>query len=278
MIFVSVFSLAAYYAYAKGAHSGGHGGGHHVKPAASGHKGHVHPHPGPGPRPHPHPHPYHHVFNRNWWAGHPYIHNNYWHNNVWRHRPWGYWWGPATWVGLSSWMAWNWGSPRYYNYGSNFYYSDDNVYQNGKRLGSAAEYYDQAVAILEKAPKIADNKDQWMSLGVFAVSRNADKPSNKVLQLAVNKEGVIQGTYYNMDKDKARPISGMVDKKSQRAVWTFADNKKNSRIMETGIANLTKNKTSMLVHLSRDKTETWQMIRLKKPPDEEAPDSVEKAQ
>ena len=175
-------------------------------------------------------------------------------------------------------MAWNWGAPRYYNYGSNFYYSDDNVYQNGKRLGSAAEYYDQAVAILDKAPKIADNKDQWMSLGVFAVSRNADKPSNKVLQLAVNKEGVIQGTYYSMDKDKARPISGMVDKKSQRAVWTFADNKKNSRIMETGIANLTKNKTSMLVHLSRDKTETWQMIRLKKPPDEETPDSVEKAQ
>jgi len=40
--------------------------------------------------------------------------------------------------------------------------------------------------------------------------------SNTVLQLAVSKEGVISGTYYNSDTDIARPIKGTVDKKTQR--------------------------------------------------------------
>ena len=72
-----------------------------------------------------------------------------------------------------------------------------------------------------------------------------------------------------MDKDTARPIKGMVDKKSQRAVWTFADDDDNSMIMETGISNLTKDATNIIVHFGKDRTETWQIVRLKEPPDEQ---------
>ena len=77
-----------------------------------------------------------------------------------------------------------------------------------------------------------------MPLGVFAVTQDANKPSNMVLQLAVNKEGVIQGTYFNSDDNTAKPIKGMVDKESERAVWTFADKNKNAMIMETGFTTL----------------------------------------
>ena len=262
VMFVSIVALTVASADAKGTH----GGGHHVGHAYSGHK-HLHLHTGAHHL--AFSRHYHHVFTRHWWANHPHLHNYYWHHNIWLNHHWRYWWRPATWVGLSSWIAWNWGRSLTYNYGSNFYYSDDSVYFKGRRLCSAAEYYDQAVLILEKIPKIADNKEQWMPLGVFSVTLEDNKPSKKVLQLAISKEGVLQGTYFNMDKDTARPIKGMVDKKSQRAVWTFADDDDNSMIMETGISNLTKDATNIIVHFGKDRTETWQIVRLKEPPDEQ---------
>ena len=53
---------------------------------------------------------YHTTFNKNWWAQHQNFNNNYWHSNVWSYRPWHYWWRPATWAILSSWIPWDWGT------------------------------------------------------------------------------------------------------------------------------------------------------------------------
>lgn len=89
------------------------------------------------------------------------------------------------------------------------------------------------------------------------------------LQLAVNKDGNIQGTYYNSENDTTKPIKGMVDKQSQRAVWTFADDNNNAIIMETGIYNLTQDQTDVLVHLGKSRTEQWFLVRLTEPPAQE---------
>jgi hypothetical protein len=221
---------------------------------------------------------YNDVFNTNWKTNHPYLNNYYWHNHIWPNRPWAYWWGPATWIALSSWVPWGWGTPLYYDYGSNFYYADDYVYFKGRRLASAPEYYNQAVRIIDKAPKITDDKDQWMPLGVFAVTQEANKPSNMVLQLAVNKEGAIQGTYFNSEDNTAKPIKGMVDKESQRAVWTFADKNENAVIMETGIYNLTKDETGVLVHLGKERTQEWLLVRLNEPSDKQKKEAPNAAQ
>lgn len=83
-----------------------------------------------------------------------------------------------------------------------------------------------------------------------------------ILQLAVNKEGVVKGVYYNTSTKITRPIRGRVDKKTQRVAWTFADSKSTDIIMETGLYNLTKNQTEALVHFGKDKTQKWTMIRL----------------
>ena len=106
--------------------------------------------------------------------------------------------------------------------------------------------------MIDKAPKVTNNKDQWMPLGVFAVTQDAKKASDMVLQLAVNKEKAVKGTYFNSDDNTAKPIKGMVDKESGRAVWTFADKNKNAVIMETGIYNLTKDQTGVLVHFGKE--------------------------
>ena len=196
-------------------------------------------------------------------------HYNYYRNNhiqpYRRWGSWGYWWGPVTWIGLSSWIAWNWGPPLYYNYGSNFYYADDYVYLNGKRLSSAAEYYDQAVRILDKAPKSTSDEDKWMPIGAFSLTQDTVQPSKPILQLAANKKGVLRGTCFDIENKTANPIRGIVDKTSQRAVWTFADKDKNAVIMETGIFNLTKDQTGVLAHFGKERTQQWTMVRLKEP-------------
>ena len=88
------------------------------------------------------------------------------------------------------------------------------------------------------------------------------------LQLAVSKEGIIGGTYQNTDTNSAKNVEGMVDKASQRAVWTIGDNK--DTVLETGIYNLTEDETSVLVHFGPEQTQQWLLVRLKEPEEDPA--------
>lgn len=205
------------------------------------------------------------TFNKVWWAQRPALSSYYWHSRIWPYRPWNYWWRPATWVALGSWIAWNWGPPIFYDYGSNFYYLNNFVYLNGRRICSAYDYYNQAAQIVVRIPEVKDEVDEWMSLGVFVLTQDPTVDSNVVIQLAVNKDGIIQGTYYNGDTNTTKPVKGMVEKENQRAVWTFADDSGATVIMETGIYNLTLDQTGVLVHLGKSQTEQWFMVRLHEP-------------
>jgi hypothetical protein len=178
-----------------------------------------------------------------------------------------HWWRHATWAAATGWIIGaSFGAPRYYDYDSGIYYEDEAVYVDGTRVASAEEYYDQAIRLAQSAPKVEDTAaEDWLPLGVFALSREGNDSSNMVLQLAVNKEGVIQGTYYNTSTDTERPIKGMVDKKTQRAAWTFADGKNTDVIMETGLYNLTKDDTEALVHFGENTTQKWRLVRLQEP-------------
>ena len=59
----------------------------------------------------------------------------------------------------------------------------------------------------------------------------------------------------------SKEIAGSVDKKTQRAAWTVGDNK--TTVYETGIYNLTKEQTPILVHFGPDRTEQWLLVRMK---------------
>jgi hypothetical protein len=215
-------------------------------------------------------------FNPQWWRDHPNAARAYWDHN---HHPWNYWWRTATWAALAGWTAGAaagsaYGDPIYYDYGGNIYYEGDNVYVGGNQVATAQEYYQQASQMVTDAPDPASTPaEDWLPLGVFALGKDAAANSNMVLQLAVNKEGVIAGTYYNTLTDAGRPIKGIVDKKSQRAVWTFADGKNTDIIMETGIYNLTQDQTEALVHFGNDKTQRCLMVRLNEPKEEKQKDN-----
>jgi len=136
---------------------------------------------------------------------------------------------------------------------------------NGKPVATADEYYQQASALATSSPPAQTSETEWLPLGVFAVTRAQATDSNALLQLAVDKNGVIAGTYYNTTTDIVRPVRGMVDKKTQRAAWTFSDGKNTDIIMETGLFNLTQDQTEALVHFGKEKTQQWLMIRLDQP-------------
>ena len=67
--------------------------------------------------------------------------------------------------------------------------------------------------------------------------------------------------------DTAAEVEGMVDKESQRAVWTIGENKNTA--LETGIYNLTQEETPVLVHFGTDNTQQWMMVRLEAPEGEQ---------
>ncbi|MBI4965965.1 MAG: hypothetical protein HY913_21985 [Desulfomonile tiedjei] len=218
-------------------------------------------------------HKYDHAFTPQWWKDHPNAARAHWDNH---HHPWNHWWRAATWGAIAGWTAGaaaSYGDPIYYDYGENVYYDGDDVYVSGSQVATAQQYYQQASDIATAAPEPTSTpEDDWLPLGVFALSQGNAADSNTVLQLSVNKQGAISGTYYNTTTDTARPIKGMVDKKSQRAAWTFADGKNTDIIMETGIYNLTQDQTEALVHFGKDKTQQWLMVRLHQPEDKQQAD------
>jgi hypothetical protein len=150
-----------------------------------------------------------------------------------------------------------------YDYGTTVVYQDDGVYVQGNRVGTAEEYAQQASTIASQGDadaKIADD-DQWRSLGVFALARAEESDPSNFLSLAIDKEGILRGSYYNAVSDENSHVTGKVDKKTQRAAWTIGDKKE--PVYEAGISNLTKDQCTILVHKAAGKTEQMLLVRVK---------------
>ena len=105
-----------------------------------------------------------------------------------------------------------------------------------------------------------------MPLGVFAMTADGEPTGAEptmYLQLAVSKQGVINGTFQNTATNAVQAVEGMVDKQTQRAAWTAVG--KTRPLMETGIVNLTQDTTPALVHFADGTTQQWLLVRMDKP-------------
>jgi hypothetical protein len=201
---------------------------------------------------------YYNCFHPNWYATHPGC------------------WTAANWAAATAWRAATWSAvnsfcgipvvPIDYDYGNTVIYQDNSVYVNGTNVASAADYANQATTLADNGQKAAAPPEaEWKALGVFALVQGEEKTSNNLFQLAVNKEGVLRGNYYDGLMDTTSAVFGSVDKKTQRAAWTIG--KKNDRVFETGIYNLTKPEASVLVHFGTDRTQQWLLVRMESPND-----------
>jgi hypothetical protein len=188
-------------------------------------------------------------------------------------------WFAAGWAANSVWRAATWGAcasycgypvePIYYDYGETVVYQDNSVTIAGEPVASPEEYAEQAIVLADAGRDAKVSKEEeWLPLGVFAMVQGEEKTSNHIFQLAVNKQGVIRGNYYDAVTDSTALIFGEVDKKTQRAAWTVGDRK--TPIYEAGIANLTRNETTMLVHYGKDRTQQFSLIRIEEPEGKDA--------
>lgn len=223
------------------------------------------------------------------WANHvrnfDHDHHDWNHGNWWRHHyPWGNWWNYWGWYGMMPWGFWwnvpTWGAlgdycdvgePIYYDYGDdgNVVYQDGNVYVNGENVGTAAEYAQSAASLATVDPPADPQQNeqaQWLPLGNFYVSTSEhDADPSRVMQLAVNKQGIISGMIYNETTDKSLPIQGRVDKQTQRVAFRIGSN--DHVVCETGLYDLTKDEAPLLVHFGSDRTEQYLLVRMQKPAD-----------
>ncbi|MCR4413141.1 MAG: hypothetical protein NUV77_12035 [Thermoguttaceae bacterium] len=184
----------------------------------------------------------------------------------------GAWW-PGKWaLATTAWATALWGTAGsycgcsgegcYYDYGGNVTYEDGTVYYGDQPVASAEQYYDQAAQIADSG-QTTQNED-WLPLGVFAViAEPTQTQAEKVVQLALNKEGVIRGNLQDSLTDKVMPVVGAVDKKTQRVALKLEGN--DSLVVETGLYNLTNDEVPVLVHFSADRVEDRTLIRLKQP-------------
>ena len=193
-------------------------------------------------------------YNADWYRRYPgaWSAGRYAYGNVWT---------AATWDAMGGWFGYGNVQPVYYDYGNNVTYQDNSVYMNGQDMGTSEQYYDQAQTLAEAGSKAPSSDDaQWMPLGVFAMTHGTQNNANLILQLAVDKQGIIRGNYTAKLNNDTKPIQGSVDKKTQVAAFTIGDNREN--VFETGIYNLTKPEAPLLVHLGSAKTEQWTLVRL----------------
>jgi len=173
-------------------------------------------------------------------------------------------WTPATWPAVGATLGWGTGvQPVAYNYGNNVTYQDDQVYYGSQPVATAEQYYQQASALAQSVPSADATADEWMPLGVFALVQKEQSDPHYVMNLAVNKAGVIAGNYTDVLSGMNVLIQGAVNKKTQRAAWTVGKNK--TTVCETGIYNLTQDEAPALIHIGKDKTQQWLLVRLKQP-------------
>jgi hypothetical protein len=154
--------------------------------------------------------------------------------------------------------------PTSYDYGGNIVAHSHTVYINGSRAGTPEEYANQAAQLATSGRNAQpDPNTKWQPLGVFGMVRGGESSAEDIFQLAVSPQGVIRGNYHNTKTNSVVPIAGAVDPKTQRASWTIGGDRQ--PVYEAGIANLTKDQTTMLVHGADGQPRQFSLIRLPEP-------------
>jgi hypothetical protein len=218
-------------------------------------------------------------FNDNWWG------SSGWYRGPsnWGGNPW-WWWGAATVGTIGTFLALDaiqdeTYQPPVYDYGVNVVYQGDEVYVDGKPTATAKEYAQQAVALANQpsvqppapVPPETGQQAEWLPLGVWALAQEEKGDASMFFQISIDKDGVVTGAYQNVLSGEKSPISGQVDKKTQRVAWKIGSN---NTVLETSLQNLAQDVAGCLVHFGADVTQTWLLVRLKQPEMPNAPQSA----
>ncbi|MCE9520459.1 MAG: mu-protocadherin-cell-suface protein [Verrucomicrobia bacterium] len=215
-----------------------------------------------------------HCFDDRWWGRCGW---GYGWGGVYVSNPW-WWWAPATIGAVSSFVDAITPDPVYIDYGMTVVYEGETVYVDNQPIPSAQytqPMIDLAVNVEQPPPPLppeapapdaqatATPAEEWMPLGVYALTQEEKGDPVMFLQISVNRAGVISGAYNNELSGNQRPIAGQVDKASQRVAWRIGENK--DSIFESTLGNLTLDVSPVAIHFGKANTQTWLLVRLPEP-------------
>lgn len=218
-------------------------------------------------------------FRSGWWDRHR------WHTHYWNHwdvyartRPY-FWWSWCDAPVLTSWITFGWPTPYYWDYGPGeyIYCSNGAVYVNGTWYQPMPIFYENTVQIVERAPEWSAEEAaaaEWLPLGVFAITHDGAAEADLLVQLAVTKEGVVGGTAQDQKAGQTYPVDGLVDKQTQRTIWSYTDEQGKRIVMETSVYNLTQPEATGLVHFGPDDIRVIELVRLDAPSEGPAKESA----
>lgn len=193
-------------------------------------------------------------------------------------NPW-WWWAPAAWGTVTSFVGGIASEPAYIDYGMNVIYEGDTVYVDNQPV-PASQYsepmIDMAANVEQPPPPLpppapatqtaqpaAEPVAEWLPLGVFALAQEEKGDPIMFFQISVNRAGLISGAYTSTITNDQRPIAGQVDKASQRVSWRVGEN--TDTIFVTSLANLTQDVSPLAIHFGTKRTQTWLLVRMPEP-------------
>ena len=153
-------------------------------------------------------------------------------------------------------------APNWYDYGENVVYKNGDIIMNGQDVGTAEQFSQQAADLAQVGAENEPTDSTWLPLGVFAMVRNEQEHPHLIMQLAVNRQGMLRGNYTDEVTENTQPIRGAVDQNAQRAAWIVGNHQ--SLVMEAGLSNLSEGDAPALIH-KNGKTDHWLLVRLKQP-------------
>lgn len=150
-------------------------------------------------------------------------------------------------------------------------YTDNSVSINGVEVATPTEFAQSAADLATVEPPESEEvveETEWMALGTFAVSSGEqDTNPTRMVQLAVNKEGIVSGSLLNTETDQTQSVQGRVDRETQRVAFRIGESE--DIVVESGLYNLTQEEAPLLVHFGPEKVENWLLVRLEDPQPEE---------
>ncbi len=114
------------------------------------------------------------------------------------------------------------------------------------------------------APAAAGNEDnaQWLPLGVFAL-RSADSVrATRMIQLAVNHDGQLHGSHFDLLSDEVESVEGSVNKSDAQAQWRIGARGK--VVFQTPLVELTKPEATILAQVPDGTVGAWKLVQVPK--------------
>jgi len=178
------------------------------------------------------------------------------HPNAWKAT---YPYAPAAAVGFATVAAWVGlqGGTAAADYGStatvnNDYPAEEGYAEDQQEVDEAAEQAESSQGSEPQGP--------WMPLGVFALLPPGQTEAHVMLQLSVNQQRVVQGTWFDLLTEATHPVRGSIDPETRQTAWTVGAAER--VVYQTDLSSLTGDEVPLRVHFGDRQTQQWTMVRI----------------